>query len=163
MRIGLISDTHGWLHPEAHDALADCDLILHAGDIGTVDVLDELESIGPRVKAVYGNVDGWDIRSRAPEFQRLDVGGLRLLMTHIGGKPQRWATGIGPLLQQEQPDIFVCGHSHILQIERVTRLGGMLYINPGAAGRQGFHTVKTCVRIDVADGVARQAEIVHFS
>lgn len=163
MRIGFISDTHGWLHPEAHDVLADCDLILHAGDIGTVDVLDELESIGPPVKAVYGNVDGWEIRHRAPEFQRLNAGGLRILMTHIGGTPARWATGIGPLLTEERPDIFVCGHSHILRIERVTRLGGMLYINPGAAGRQGFHTVKTCVRMDVADSAARQAEVVHFS
>lgn len=163
MLLGLISDTHGWLHPEAHAALGGCDLILHAGDVGTGSVLDELESIGPPVRAVFGNVDGWEVRHRAPEFQRLQLAGMKLLMTHIGGKPERWAKGIGPILQEERPDIFVCGHSHILRIDRVKRLGGMLFVNPGAAGRQGFHTVKTCVRMRLENGTAREAEVVHFS
>lgn len=162
MRLGLLSDTHGWLHPGVHDALAGCDLILHAGDVGTGDVLDELEAIGPPVRAVYGNVDGWDIRHRAPEHQRFEVEGVRVWMTHIGGHPARWAKGIGPMLRSDPPDLFVCGHSHILRIERVRALGGMLYVNPGACGRQGFHTQKTCVRLDVEGGAFRQAEVVHL-
>jgi uncharacterized protein len=161
--VGIISDTHGWLHPEAHEILAPCQLILHAGDIGAPGVLDELESIGPPVRAVFGNVDGWDIRHRAPEHQRFRADGVRFWMTHIGGKPGRWAPGIGPSLRSNGPDVFVCGHSHILRIERVASLGGMLYLNPGAAGREGFHQVKTCVRLHLADGRATNAEVVHFT
>jgi len=161
--IGILSDTHGWLHPEAHEVLARCDLILHAGDVGTAAVLDELEAIGPPVKAVYGNVDGWDIRHRAPEHHRISAGGLRIWMTHIGGHPKRWAPGVAASLKLEPPDLFICGHSHILRIERVARLNGMLYVNPGAAGRQGFHQEKTCVRLEITGGVARNAEVVHFT
>jgi len=83
-------------------------------------------------------------------------------MTHIGGRPGRWPKGIGPLLQRERPDVFICGHSHILRIERVKALGGMLYLNPGAAGQQGFHQVKTCVRLQIEGGAAKQAEVVHL-
>lgn len=161
--VGVISDTHGWLHPEVHEVLKPCDLILHAGDVGTAGVLDELESIGPPVSAVFGNVDGWDIRHRAPEHQRFEIEGVRFWMVHIGGRPGRWAPGIRELLQKDPPDVFVCGHSHILRIERVPDVGGMLYLNPGAAGRQGMHQVKTCVRLRVEAGRAHSAEVVHFS
>ncbi len=163
MLVGIISDTHGWLHPEVADVFGACDLILHAGDVGTSDVLDELESIGPPVKAVYGNVDGWDIRHRAPEHQRIDLEGTSVWMTHIGGHPGRWAPEIGGTLREAPPDIFICGHSHILRIERVEKLSRMLYLNPGAAGRQGFHQIKTCVRIEIGDGGARHAEVIHLT
>lgn len=163
MQVGVISDTHGWLHPEVHEVFAKCDLILHAGDVGTGDVLDELESIGPPVRAVSGNVDGWEVRHRAPEDQKLTLQGMRLWMTHIGGRPGRWSKGIKDRLYRERPDIFICGHSHILRIERVPVLGAMLYLNPGASGRQGFHTVKTCVRLHISEGRAREAEVVHLS
>ncbi|MEM1042301.1 MAG: metallophosphoesterase family protein [Bacteroidota bacterium] len=161
MTLGIVSDTHGWLHPALPEMLAGADLILHAGDVGTPEVLDALEAVAP-VRAVYGNIDGQPVRHRAPEHQRLRIEGLRLWMTHIGGRPGRWAKGIGPMLRAERPDIFICGHSHILRIERVAGLGRMLYLNPGAAGRQGFHTVKTCVRLQIEGGLARQAEVVHL-
>lgn len=161
MTIALLSDTHGFFHPALPTYLAGADLILHAGDIGTAAVLDELEALGP-VRAVWGNVDGQGLRRRVPEHQRFEAGGVRFWMTHIGGHPKRWAPGIGPALRAERPDVFVCGHSHILRIERVPALGGMLYLNPGAAGRQGLHTVKTCVRLRVEGGGARQAEVVHL-
>lgn len=161
MLVGILSDTHAYFHPELPATLADVDLILHAGDVGTPDILDRLEAIAP-VRAVWGNVDGQPIRQRAPEHQRLNIDGVRFWMTHIGGRPGRWAKGIGPTLREERPDVFVCGHSHILRIERVKSLGGMLYLNPGAAGRQGFHTVKTCVRLVVEAGSVRQAEVVHL-
>jgi predicted phosphodiesterase len=84
------------------------------------------------------------------------------VVTHIGGHPGRWAAGVEPALRAGPPGVFVCGHSHILRIERVPALGGMLYLNPGAAGRQGLHTVKTCVRLYVEAGAARRAEVVHL-
>ncbi|MDX1531598.1 MAG: metallophosphoesterase family protein, partial [Rhodothermales bacterium] len=123
--------------------------------------LDALEAVAP-VRAVRGNVDGQALRRRVPEHQHVEVEGLRVWMTHIGGRPGRWEEGVGPRLREERPDVFVCGHSHILRIERVPRLGRMLYLNPGAAGRQGFHRVKTCVRLRVEAGAARQAEVVHL-
>ena len=161
MTLGLVSDTHGWLHPALCDALAGVDLILHAGDVGTPDILDALEAVAP-TKTVWGNIDGRPIRQRATEHLRIKVAGVNLWMTHIGGHPKRWAKGIGPRLRAEWPDVFVCGHSHILRIERVPHLGGMLYVNPGAAGRQGFHQVKTCVRLTVEGGAATKADVVHL-
>jgi len=161
MTLGILSDTHNYFHPQLPEVLAEVDLILHAGDVGTPEVLDELEKVAP-VRAVYGNIDGQAIKHRAPEYQRFRTEGLRVLMTHIGGRPGRWPKGIGPLLQRERPDVFICGHSHILRIERVKALGGMLYLNPGAAGQQGFHQVKTCVRLQVEGGAAKQAEVVHL-
>lgn len=163
MRIGVISDTHGWLHPDAPSVLGECDLVIHAGDIGSAAVLDELEAIGPPVRAVFGNVDGWDVRHRAPEHQRFEAAGLRFWVTHVGGHPGRWAPGIRPQLEANAPDVFVCGHSHILRIERVRSLGNMLYLNPGAAGRQGWHQVRTCVLLQLGQGAVRRADVVHLA
>lgn len=161
MTIGIISDTHGYLHPAVAGYFADVSLILHAGDVGSVAVLNELEKLCP-VTGVYGNIDGLDIRSRLPEHQRFELGGLRIWMTHIGGRPGRYDRSIRETVAKDTPDIFICGHSHILQIERDDKLGGMLFINPGAAGKQGLHRVKTCLRIEIADGKARNAEVIHL-
>jgi putative phosphoesterase len=161
MLIGVVSDTHGYYHPALDEAFADVDLIVHAGDVGPAEVLGRLEELAP-VHGVYGNVDGAPVRGRLPEWVRFEAAGVSFLVTHIGGHPKRWAKGVGPALRAARPGVFVCGHSHILRIERVPSLGGMLYLNPGAAGRQGFHTVKTCVRLRVEGGAARQAEVVHL-
>ena len=161
MTLGIVSDTHGWVHPELAGALAGVDLILHAGDVGPAEVLEPLEAVAP-VVGVYGNVDGPPVRGRFHEHARFEAEGLRVWMTHIGGRPGRWARGIGPALRADPPDLFVCGHSHILRVERVPALGGMLYVNPGAAGRQGFHQVKTCVRLTVEEGRATAADVVHL-
>ena len=161
VRLGIVSDTHGFYHPELDDVFAGVDLILHAGDVGPAEVVDRLEKLAP-VVGVYGNVDGPPVRGRFKEHVKIRVGGVRLWMTHIGGRPGRWAPGIGPALSADPPDLFVCGHSHILRIERVPNLGRMLYLNPGAAGRQGFHQVKTCVRLRVEDGQMSEAEVIHL-
>ena len=161
MVVGVISDTHGFFHPAIPEAFSGVDLILHAGDVGPAAVLDELEAIAP-VRGVFGNVDGPSIRGRFPETERFDIEGVRFMMHHIGGHPNRWGRGVGTMLRAERPDVFVCGHSHILRIERVPEMSRMLYLNPGAAGLQGFHRVKTCVRLHVTDGSARQAEVVHL-
>ncbi len=161
MNIGVLSDTHGFFHPALPEVLAGADLILHAGDVGTEAVLDGLEALAP-VRAVYGNVDGQALRRRTAEHVRFEAGGLRFWMTHIAGRPGRWQRGMGQALRREPPDVFVCGHSHILRIERVESLGGMLYLNPGAAGREGLHQVKTCVRLRLDDGALREADVVHL-
>lgn len=161
MTVGIVSDTHGYFHPALAEAFADVDLILHAGDLGDLSVLDALEALAP-TKAVWGNVDGRAIRRRVPEHQRLDVGGLDVWMTHIAGHPGRWQQGMGTKLRADTPDVFVCGHSHILRVERVKPLGDMLFINPGAAGRQGLHQKKTCLRLRIADHVAKEVDVVHL-
>lgn len=161
MLIGIVSDTHGYFHPALPAYLGDVDLILHAGDIGTAEVLDQFEAIGP-TRAVWGNIDGSDIRRRVPEEQSFEVEGITIRMTHIGGRPGHWAPGILTSLKQRTPDVFICGHSHILRIDRVSSLGQMLFVNPGAAGRQGFHQVKTCVRLVIEGGQLKQAEVVHL-
>ena len=161
MTLGILSDTHGYFHPAVPEVLAEVDLILHAGDIGAEDVLDRLEALAP-TRAVWGNIDGAVLRRRVPEYQRFDVDGLRFWMTHIAGRPGRWQQGMGATLRTDPPDVFICGHSHILRIERVESLGNMLFINPGAAGRHGFHQVKTCVRLHLDDGTLKQAEVIHL-
>lgn len=159
--LGILSDTHGYFHPDLLDEMEGCDHILHAGDIGDLSIIDALESVAP-VTSVYGNVDGWDIRHRSAEHQRLTVDGVNLWMTHIAGRPGAWQRQMGEKLAADTPDVFVCGHSHILRIERVEPLGDMLFLNPGAAGRQGFHQQKTCVRLVLDDGRAIRADVVHL-
>jgi len=159
--VAILSDTHGFFHPNLVTYLEDVDLILHAGDVGTTDILDTLQGIAP-VKAVWGNIDGWDIRHHHPEHQDFEFAGVHFRMTHIAGNPNYWQRGMGNALKTNTPDVFVCGHSHILQIERVKSLNNMLFINPGAAGRQGFHLEKTLVRLIIENGKTIQAEVVHL-
>jgi putative phosphoesterase len=161
MLIGILSDTHGYFHPALPDYLGDADLILHAGDIGSAGILDELEALAP-TRAVWGNIDGQELRHRTVEHARFECGGLSFWMTHIAGHPGAWQHGMGRRLRSEPPDVFICGHSHILRVERVHAMQKMLYVNPGAAGRQGFHRVKTCLRLHLDDGKARQVEVVHL-
>jgi len=159
--LGILSDTHGYFHPELIDALDGVDHILHAGDIGDLTIIDGLKAVAP-VTAVYGNVDGWDIRHRTGEHQRVTFAGVNVWMTHIAGRPGAWQRGMGEKLRADPPDVFICGHSHILRIERVEGFRNMLYLNPGAAGRQGFHQRKTCVRLVLDDGSPVQADVIHL-
>jgi len=159
--LGIVSDTHGYFHPELIDALDGVDHILHAGDIGDLTIIDGLKAVAP-VTAVYGNVDGWDIRHRTGEHQRVTFAGVNVWMTHIAGRPGAWQRGMGEKLRADPPDVFICGHSHILRIERVEGFRNMLYLNPGAAGRQGFHQRKTCVRLVLDDGSPVQADVIHL-
>jgi putative phosphoesterase len=164
IELGVVSDTHGYFHPDLASVFEGVDLILHAGDVGDPAILDGLEAVAP-VRAVFGNVDGPDVRQRQPETERFEAGGLRFWMTHIAGRPGRWQRGMDRRLAEADggpPDVFVCGHSHALQIERVAALSDMLFLNPGAAGRQGRHQEKTCVRLHLDDGHATDADVVHL-
>ena len=160
-KIGILSDTHGYFHPALIDDLEGVDLILHAGDICDYGILDGLETVAP-VRAVWGNADAMSIRRRLEEHERFEVDGLDVWMTHVAGRPGKWQRGMGDRLADAPPDIFVCGHSHILRVERVDALGGMLYVNPGAAGKQGFHKEKTCLRLTIEDGTATEMDVIHL-
>lgn len=146
-KIGLLSDTHGWFNPKILDFFKDCDEIWHVGDIGTTEVADRL-SVFKTLRAVYGNVDGQELRLMFPRIQIFTVEDVKVVMTHIGGYPGRYETGMTLLLTNEKPDIFISGHSHILKVMRDTKLN-LLHINPGAAGNSGFHKVITMIRFQI--------------
>jgi putative phosphoesterase len=160
VRIGLLSDTHGHWDERMQHHLKSVDEIWHAGDIGGFNVLDALVKIAP-VKAVYGNIDDHTMRSELPEWIEWDVHGLKVLMIHIGGRPGRYEKGIRSMLKTHQPDVFICGHSHLLRVEKDASWGG-LYINPGAAGKHGFHRIRTMLRFDVQSGLIENLEVIEL-
>lgn len=161
MKIGLISDTHNYLDPRISDYFAGCDEIWHAGDFGTLSISKQLEEIAP-VVGVYGNIDGDDIRKRYPLHQRFEKEGIDVWMTHIGGVPGRYCIPIREEIESNPPDIFICGHSHILKIARDQSLNRMLHVNPGAAGKQGFHLYRTAVRFEITSGRIHHMEVINM-
>ena len=158
-RIGVLSDTHGYLDPRVKEHFRDVDEIWHAGDIGSYEVLQTLREFKP-TRAVFGNMDGGDVRYSLSEFYRFRVEDINVLMTHIGGWPGHYPYELRRSLELAKPDIFVCGHSHILKV-MYDKDYNLLHINPGAAGRQGFHKVGTLVRFTI-DGVPKDLEILDF-
>ena len=145
--IGLLSDTHGFLDPGVVSFLASCNQIWHAGDIGSVAVLEELKKMKPTL-AVAGNIDGADIRVLCREVLVFEVEELKVVMIHIGGYPGRYSAAARQLIAREKPGLFVCGHSHILKI--IYDPGKeVLTVNPGAAGRSGFHQFITALRFKI--------------
>ena len=150
-RIGLISDTHSYLDPKVFECFKDRDEIWHAGDIGTSQVTDQLAAFKP-LRAVYGNIDGTELRATYPEDLLFELEGFTILMTHIGGYPGHYSPRARKLIAQHRPDIFVCGHSHILRVMRDEKHHNMLAMNPGAAGIHGFHKIKTLLRFDLDEG-----------
>lgn len=158
LRIGILSDTHGTLPKQVYTFFEKCDEIWHAGDIGP-GVLDKLRDFKP-VVAVFGNMDSWDMRYQLSETQLFRRDKYKILMTHIGGYPDHYERRIKPLLLSEKPDIFVAGHSHILRV-MYDKTYNLLHINPGAAGRQGFHKVSTLVRLTL-DDKPKDLEICEF-
>ena len=158
MRIGLISDTHGFLDDRVFTYFEVCDEIWHAGDVGDSSVLAELRKRKPTI-AVYGNIDD-PADLDAPEVQLLDRGESRFLMIHIAGKPPRYNTKVRELLQLHRPKVLICGHSHILKVE-MDKKNDILYMNPGAAGRHGFHKVRTLLRFEVTDTI-KNLEVIEL-
>ncbi len=161
LKIGLISDTHGYLDPEVIDYFTGVDEIWHAGDFGNIDIVNELQKIAPLL-GVYGNIDGQEIRDVFPLHQKFEREGLKIWMTHIGGVPGRYCIPIKAEIESNPPDIFICGHSHILRIGRDQSLNKMLYINPGAAGRQGFQVYRTLVRFELDDKKVKNVEVINL-
>lgn len=160
-KIGLLSDTHSYLDPRVFEHFAACDEIWHAGDIGTLEIVDQLQAFKP-LRAVHGNIDGYDIRLCCPPALRFSCESVSVLLTHIGGYPNHFSAEAKALLKQDVPELFVCGHSHILKVQYDQRLQ-MLCINPGAAGRYGFHTVQTLLRFTIDKHNISDLEAIELS
>ncbi|HEY9560579.1 MAG TPA: metallophosphoesterase family protein [Anseongella sp.] len=160
MRIGLISDTHGVLDKAVFTHFDQCDEIWHAGDFGTMAVAEELAAFRP-LKGVYGNIDGRELRVNFPETAGFTCQGLKVIMRHIGGYPGRYAPGVRALLEKERPGLFIAGHSHILKVIHDKRLG-LLHVNPGAAGREGFHKVRTLIRFSIDEAKIHDLEVIEL-
>lgn len=161
MKIGLISDTHGFLDEKVFSYFQHCDQIWHAGDLGTLEVAQQLASY-KSFKAVFGNIDGSEIRQQYPKDLWFECEGKIIWMTHIGGYPPRYTPEVLRELKEKKPDIFICGHSHILKIISDPNLNNLLHLNPGAAGRQGFHEIRTLIRFDISHKVISQVQVVEL-
>ena len=161
MFIGLISDTHGVFSEQFRDFLEPVDVIWHAGDFGSgIEFAASIASFKPLV-GVCGNCDGQDIRRVYPVFQEFEAGGCKVLMTHIGGSPGHYDLRALALIDSYRPDIFVCGHSHILKVMH-NKQHDMLYINPGAAGLQGWQVERTALRFKIENGKASDMELFRL-
>ncbi len=161
MRIGILSDTHGFIDDEVLEALREVDEVWHAGDIGDRIIVTRIEALGKPVVAVFGNIDSHVLQLEFPEDQFFMRDGVSVWMRHIVGNPKRYRPEITQVLQSsKRPDLLVCGHSHMLEIERDAF--GVLFINPGAAGHHGVHQKRTLVRLSLELGQIKDVEVVDF-
>ena len=160
MFIGLISDTHGIFDEPFRQFLEPVDEIWHAGDFGGIQTAEAIAAFKP-LKGVYGNCDGHDVRLDYPLYQLFDCEGMKVLMTHIGGYPGRYDPRARALIDEFRPDLFVCGHSHILKVVNDVKRN-MLVMNPGAAGIQGFHIVRTALRFRIEGADIRGLEVFEL-
>jgi len=159
-RIGLISDTHSFLDEAVFKHFDKCDEIWHGGDFGTVEVANRLKDFKP-LKGVYGNIDGYDLRSIYPLKEVWKCEEITVHMTHIGGYPNRYAPGIKQELVANGAKLFICGHSHILKVIYDEKIG-CLHMNPGAAGKQGWHKVRTLLRFTIDGADIKDCEVVEL-
>jgi uncharacterized protein len=160
VKIGLISDTHGWLHPRVAHYFSGVDEIWHAGDIGSVEVMEQLGLIAPLI-AVHGNIDGGVLRRDYPEYISFERKGLGVLILHIGGYPGRYSPLARKLLDHYKPGMFISGHSHIVKaIPDASRK--LLHLNPGAAGKHGWHKVMTLMRFEINSGRPENLQLIEL-
>jgi putative phosphoesterase len=160
-KIGLLSDTHGYWDEKFALHFSPCDEIWHAGDIGNESVLHRLEALKP-VRAVYGNIDDHLMRATYPKLLRFKIEEIDILLTHIGGYPGHYNPELRNELYTHPPKLFVCGHSHILKVMYDKHLQ-MLCVNPGAAGKYGFHQVRTLIRFVIDGQDIRDMEVIEIS
>ena len=159
-RIGLLSDTHGYWDDRYLKYFEESDEIWHAGDIGSMDVLDRLMKFRT-FRGVYGNIDGQDIRKILPEINRFELEGADVMIKHIGGYPGKYDMQVKKIISSATPDLLICGHSHILKV-KYDKDYELLHINPGAAGKYGFHTVRTLVRFKIDCGKFSDLEVIEL-
>lgn len=159
-KIGILSDTHGYLDEAVFHHFRDCDEIWHAGDFGNDALAEQLRRFKP-VRGVYGNIDGQDIRSFYPELQQWVCEDIRVMMLHIGGYPPRYNSHAKPLILTGKPQLFISGHSHILKIMYDDALQ-CLHINPGAAGKHGWHKVRTLVKLDIEGKEMKNCQVIEL-
>lgn len=161
-RIGILSDTHGCWDDRFGQYFADCDEVWHAGDIGDYTIIERLQDIVPVVRAVCGNIDHGMVRRKCKELEIFEVEDIRVLLTHIGGYPGKWAPGMKRVLKDENIGMMVDGHSHILKVIYDKELE-LLHVNPGAAGKSGWHKVRTLIRLTIDGSAFRDCEIIELA
>jgi len=159
-RIGVLSDTHGLLDKRVLEHFKDVDEIWHVGDIGSFELLQALREFKP-TRAVFGNMDSGDVRYSLSEFYRFRVEDVNVLMTHIGGYPGHYNPWLIPMFRKEPPDLFVCGHSHILKVQ-YDSVFKMLTMNPGAAGKQGWQPCQTLLRFTIDGHEIKDLEVIEL-
>ena len=160
-RIGLISDTHSYLDDSVFKHFESCDEIWHAGDFGDIKVADTLAAFKP-LKGVYGNIDGRDVRSAYPEHLKFNCEDVKVWMTHIGGYPGKYDPKIRAGIRRDSPDLFICGHSHILKVMYDKNIT-CLHLNPGAAGKYGWHKVRTLLRFCISEEKILNLEVIELA
>ncbi len=159
-KIGLLSDTHNYLDEAVFKHFQNCDEIWHGGDFGTIDIANRLRAFKP-LKGVWGNIDGYDVRSEFKEQLLFSCEELTVFMKHIGGYPGRYAPGVKAVITTQGPQLFIAGHSHILKIMNDDKLH-CLHINPGAAGLHGWHKIRTLVRFDIDGRQIKNCEVIEL-
>ncbi len=160
-RIGLLSDTHGFWDSRFEKYFSECDEIWHAGDIGSMEVADRLAELKP-LRAVFGNIDTYDLRLRFSEKYRFRCEDVEVLIKHIGGYPGHYDPSVRQTIFTNPPQLFISGHSHILKVMNDQTLG-ILHINPGAAGISGFHTKRTLVRFTIDGSEIKDLEVIELA
>lgn len=160
-RIGLLSDTHSYLDEAVFKHFESCDEIWHAGDFGNMEVADALGAFKP-LRGVYGNIDGQDIRAVYPEQLRFLCEEVDVWITHIGGYPGKYSPQVRDEIRKNPPKLFICGHSHILKVMFDQKLS-CLHMNPGAAGKQGWHKVRTLVRFSIDADRIENLEVIELA
>lgn len=160
-KIGLISDTHSYLDDAVFKYFDDRDEIWHAGDFGTLELADQLACFKP-LKGVYGNIDGKDVREVYPEHLRFECEDVDVWMTHIGGYPDRYSANVKPEIYTKSPDLFIAGHSHILKVIYDKKIE-CLHINPGAAGKQGWHKKRTLIRFSISENKIHTLDAIELA
>lgn len=159
IRIGLLSDTHSYLDPQIFSHFDTCDEIWHAGDVGALAVAEQLRTFRP-LRIVSGNID--QESAELPLNQRFVLEGLTIWMTHIGGSPPKYNPAVRPVLQKNPPDLFICGHSHMLKVMRDSAMNNLLFVNPGAAGKTGFHLMRTAIRFSLDAGKVLDMQVIEL-
>jgi putative phosphoesterase len=159
-RIGLISDTHGYLDDAVFEYFDQCDEIWHAGDFGTVELADKLAAFKP-LRGVYGNIDGTELRKMFPENLRFKCEAVDVWMTHIGGYPDKYSPAVKQIIYTNPPNLFISGHSHILKVIFDKKIN-CLHLNSGAAGKQGWHKVKTLMRFSISEEKIQNLEVIEL-
>ncbi|HZV71725.1 MAG TPA: metallophosphoesterase family protein [Saprospiraceae bacterium] len=160
--IGLLSDTHGFLDESLKLMLDNCDEIWHAGDFGTMDVYQQLMQLNKPLRGVYGNIDNQELRALLPLNQCWQVEELKIFMTHIGGYPGRYDARVKNILTEQQPGIYVCGHSHFLKViyDKTFKL---LHLNPGACGKEGFHKIRTALKFSIDGDKIKDMGVIELN
>lgn len=161
VKIGLISDTHNYLDDAVFKYFDDRDEIWHAGDFGSIEIADKLAAFKP-LKGVYGNIDGTDVRAVYPEHLKFNCEDVKVWMTHIGGYPDRYSANVKPEIYTKSPDLFIAGHSHILKVIYDKKIE-CLHINPGAAGKQGWHKKRTLIRFCISENKIHTLDAIELS